>query len=67
MHRVPDHLSFSHNIRRRFQEVDIFRRIFNDIVLKYIEFESYQEKSVLLMVHSVRLMYPRIAAMRQLR
>lgn len=38
MHRVADHSTFSQNRRRRLQEVDIFREIFNDIVLKCIEF-----------------------------
>ena len=37
MHRVPDHSTFSQNRRRRFQEVGIFREIFNEIVLKCIE------------------------------
>jgi len=38
MHKVPDHSTFSQNRRRRFQEADIFREIFNEIVLKCIEF-----------------------------
>lgn len=37
MHRVPDHSTFSQNRKRRFQEADIFREIFNEIVLKCIE------------------------------
>lgn len=37
MHRVPDHSIFSQNRRRRFQEANIFRGIFNEIVLKCIE------------------------------
>ena len=38
MHKVPDHSTFSQNRRRRFQEAGIFREIFNEIVLKCIEF-----------------------------
>ena len=38
MHKVPDHSTFSQNRRRRFQEANIFRKIFNEIVLKCIEF-----------------------------
>lgn len=38
MHKVPDHSTFSQNRRRRFQEDGIFREIFNEIVLKCIEF-----------------------------
>lgn len=38
MHKVPDHSTFSQNRRRRFQEAGIFRVIFNEIVLKCIEF-----------------------------
>lgn len=38
MHRVPDHSTFSQNRRRRFQEAGIFREIFNEIVLKCIDF-----------------------------
>ena len=37
MHRVPDHSTFSQNRRRCFQDGDIFREIFNEIVLKCIE------------------------------
>lgn len=37
MHRVPDHSTFILNRRRRFQEADILREIFNEIVLKCIE------------------------------
>ena len=38
MHKVPDHSTFSQNRRRRFREACIFREIFNEIVLKCIEF-----------------------------
>ena len=38
MHKVPDHSTFSQNRRRRFQEAGIFREIFNETVLKCIEF-----------------------------
>ena len=37
MQRVPDHSTFSQNRRRRFHEADIFREIFNEIVLKCID------------------------------
>ena len=67
MHKVPDHSTFSQNRRRRFQEAGIFREIFNEIVLKCIEFGSYRAKPVLRMVHFFRPMYPGTAAMRQLK
>ena len=38
MHKVPDHSTFSQNRRGRFQEAGIFREIFNEILLKCIEF-----------------------------
>ena len=38
MHKVPEHSTFSQNKRRCFQEACIFRVIFNEIVLKCIEF-----------------------------
>lgn len=34
--KVPDHSTFSQNRRRRFQDADIFREIFNEIVFKHI-------------------------------
>jgi ISPsy22, transposase len=38
MHKVPDHSTLSQNRRRHFQKAGIFREIFNEIVLKCIEF-----------------------------
>lgn len=37
MHRVPDHSTFSQDRKRRFKDAGIFRRIFNEIVLKCME------------------------------
>lgn len=37
MHRVPDHSTFSQNRKRRFKDASIFRKIFNQIVLKCIQ------------------------------
>ena len=38
MQKVPDHSTFSQNRRRRFKDSMIFREIFNEIVLRCIEF-----------------------------
>lgn len=37
MHRVPGHSTFSQNRKRRFKDASIFRRIFNEIVLKCVQ------------------------------
>lgn len=67
MQRVLDHSTFSQNRKRRFKDASIFRKIFNEVVLQYMQLGLYQEKQVLLMVSFFHPMYPGRAIMRQLR
>lgn len=64
MHRVPDYPMFSQNRRRRFQDAGIFQEIFNEIVLKCIEFGIVSGETG---VVDFRPMYTGTASMRQLK
>ncbi|MBR5317330.1 MAG: hypothetical protein IKU39_05490 [Lachnospiraceae bacterium] len=64
---MPDHSTFSQNRRRRFKDAGIFREIFNEIVLRCIEFGIVSGEIGVADGPFFHLMYPGTVGMNRLK